>query len=138
MGLRALTAGVLLLAVALGVAQHRGLIPQDRLHQLQGGLLQQPAVAAAVAYLRSLPWLEGLLPGLPAHAGCACGVSVNGAMGLCGAGMRCWRAARGMQAVAGPPTPACNNCMAHVHCNTCAPQPPTLLTSGVSGPLRRT
>lgn len=91
MGLKALTAGVLLLAVALGVAQNRGLIPQDRLHQLQGDLLQQPAVAAAVARLRSVSWLEGLLP---AQAGCACGVSAGAmrpARQECAAGRHCER-----------------------------------------------
>lgn len=78
--LRALSLGVLMLALAVGVAQHQGLIQPAHLQQLrafQGRLLAQPAVAATVDRLRtSLPWLLYLLPsGGNDAASCTCGVS---------------------------------------------------------------
>lgn len=68
----------LLVALAIGVAQQQGMIEQRHLHQLhllRGRLLQQPAVAAAAARLRTLfPGLGGLLP-QPGEPSCSCGVS---------------------------------------------------------------
>ncbi len=80
MGSRLLRAALaaLLVALAIGVAQQQGLIEQRHLHQLhllRGRLLQQPAVAAAVDWLRALfPGLGALLP-RPGEPGCSCGVS---------------------------------------------------------------
>lgn len=76
--LKQLTFAVLLVALAIGVAQNRGLIEPRHLHQLhllRGRLLQQPAVAAAVDRLRVLfPGLGALLP-RPGEPSCSCGVS---------------------------------------------------------------
>lgn len=80
MGSRLLRAAfaALLVALAIGVAQQQGMIEQRHLHQLhllRGRLLQQPAVAAAAARLRTLfPGLGGLLP-QPGEPSCSCGVS---------------------------------------------------------------
>ena len=70
MGLRALSLGVLVLALAIAVGQHQGLIPPERLQ----AVLEQPAVARAVDRLRSLPLVQRLYGALP--AGCSCGVSL--------------------------------------------------------------
>ena len=74
--LKRLSVGVVLLALAIAVAQKQGLMP-DQLDALHGRLLQQPVVAAAVGHLRALPWLDALLS-RPSAGGCSCGVSGPG------------------------------------------------------------
>lgn len=80
--LRAFSLGVLVVALALGIAQNQGLL-QPAQQQLQA-LLEVPAVAAAVDRLRSLPLVQSLLPLLPAgaQAGCPCGVGGRVCSGL--------------------------------------------------------
>ena len=85
MGLRALSVGVLVVALAIAVGQHQGLIQSEQLQ----GVLQRPAVARAVDRLRSLPLVQRLYGPAP---GCSCGVSAGwvprwmAAGGLCRAG----------------------------------------------------
>ena len=69
MGLRALSVGVLVVALAIAVGKHQGVIQSAHLQ----GVLQQPAVARAVDRLRSLPLVQRLYGPAP---GCSCGVSV--------------------------------------------------------------
>ena len=70
MGLRALSVGVLVVALAVAVGQHQGLIQSEQLQ----GVLQRPAVARAIDRLRSLPLVQRLYGPAP---GCSCGVSVG-------------------------------------------------------------
>lgn len=89
--LRALSAAVLVLALAISVAQNRGLIEPrhlHHLHRLQGAALRQPAVAAAVDRLRAVPWLASLLAPVT-EPGCSCQVGSGKPEALSALARRC-------------------------------------------------
>lgn len=71
MALRALSLGVLVVAISIA-AVHKGLVQPPP--QLQEWLQQQPALAAALDRLRSVPAFQSILPPA-ADPGCSCGVS---------------------------------------------------------------
>ena len=103
--LRTLSLAVLVVALAIAVAQQRGLVAPG---QLVGGLLQHPAVGGALRRLRAVPLLQTLLPG-PVDAPCSCTVRRAACVVVVGGGFVSWcsRDARLMACCRLDPTTAC-------------------------------